>query len=432
MLQVVSLLVVVGLVALGGQHLAQWLLVLPRHSSVRGTLHRSPSDPRWEELRKLLEGWEFTKEYAVVVGDAKHGNLFTYEGGKFTLNTKVPTASTSKWPSAMMFAGLVNDGTITSLDDPVSKYLSWWTKDPKDKRSTVTFRMLLSFTSGFGDGHPGEEANTRAAREWRRANMPVDRQQAVAVRPLQGDACDVDKGDITKCAKSIYSNVELIGTPGKVYSYNSNHLQIAAAVAVSATGLDIEEVVKKYLLVPYGMKSSHYSGKCPDFGGSLITTGADYEKFMAGLLSYKTLKKSIVDASEMDNTPFMKDYYTLYGDYGFGHFLMCFDSVNGFTKECENAQSHMDPGAFGFIPIIDRKHEYYMAVVAAEIPPTGSYPLSGIPEYLAVAIKTHIDKIMSERYVPGAMSHHSPGFLSFSIADVNYCLNCMLHPKECS
>ena len=22
-------------------------------------------------------------------------------------------------------------------------------------------------------------------------------------------------------------------------------------------------------------------------------------------------------------------------DYGFGHFLMCFDSVKGFTKECE-------------------------------------------------------------------------------------------------
>lgn len=26
-------------------------------------------------------------------------------------------------------------------------------------------------------------------------------------------------------------------------------------------------------------------------------------------------------------------------DYGFGHFLMCFDSVKGFTKECEEAQS---------------------------------------------------------------------------------------------
>ena len=42
-----------------------------------------------------------------------------------------------------------------------------------------------------------------------------------------------------------------------------------------------------------------------------------------------------------------KDDYTLYGDYAFGHFLMCFDSVKGFTKECQEAQCHMDPGAYG-------------------------------------------------------------------------------------
>merc|ERR1719198_888860 len=83
------------------------------------------------------------------------------------------------------------------------------------------------------------------------------------------------------------------------------------------------------------------------------------------------MSKSIIDASEHDYTPFMKDEYTLYGDYGFGHFLMCFDSYNGFTKQCQEAQSHMDPGAFGFIPIIDRKYGYYMQVVAAETTPTG-------------------------------------------------------------
>merc|ERR1719326_1444064 len=157
------------------------------------------------------------------------------------------------------------------------------------------------------------------------------------------------------------------------------------------------------------MTDSFYAGKCPDFGGSLITTGADYEKFLSGLLTYKALKKSIIDASEEDSTPFMKDYYTLYGDYGFGHFLMCFDSVNGFTSECEEAQSHMDPGAFGFIPIIDRKYGYYVQVVAAETYPTGSYPLSGIPEYLAVAVKKHTDAIMSgERIVSGEQGTHSP------------------------
>jgi len=253
-------------------------------------------------------------------------------------------------------------------------------------------------------------------------------QQAAATK------CNTTTGDITECARSIYESVQLIGTPGQVYSYNSNHLQIAASVAVAVTGLGIHEYARKYLFEPYGMRSSFYSGKCPDFGGSLMTTGADYEKFLHGLLSYKVLSRAIIDESEKDATPFMSDYYTLYGDYGFGHFLMCFDSVDGFTDKCKAARCHMDPGAFGFIPIIDRKNDYYVQVVAAEIGKTGFYPLSGIPEYLAVAIKPHVDAIMAppaERPDPSEHLHYSPQFMSLGVADVNYCLNCVKHPEKC-
>ena len=260
--------------------------------------------------------------------------------------------------------------------------------------------------------------------------------QLVSGRRLESDsqACNATTGDITSCAEWIYGNVELIGTPGQVYSYNSNHLQLAAAVAVAATGMQIHDVIDKYLLRPYNMRDSFYYGKkCPDFGVDLMTTGTDYERFMQGLLGYTTLPKAIVDASEEDATPFMSSYYSLYGDYGFGHFLMCFDSVNGFTAECAAARCHMGPGALGFLPIIDRRYNYYMEVVAAEIPPTGSYPLSGIPEYLAVAIKPHVDAIMSGKRVnPAEFSHHEAKYLSMSVADVNYCLDCKLHPDRCS
>ena len=111
-------------------------------------------------LRTLLEGWELTTEFAFSVGTSE-GERFRYEGGSMTMNTLVPTASTSKWPSAMMFAGLVADGTISSLDTRVNTILPYWTKDASDPRSAITLRMLLTFTSGFGDGHPGLESNTR-------------------------------------------------------------------------------------------------------------------------------------------------------------------------------------------------------------------------------------------------------------------------------
>lgn len=392
-------------------------------------VREAPDASAWDGLRQILQQWQFTTEYAVVVGDVKHGRLFTYEGGNFTLKTKIPTGSTSKWPSAMMFAGLVHDGTVSSLDDPVHKYLPWWTKDPKDLRSTVTFRMLLTFTSGFGSGHPGEEFNTRAAREWRQQSQTL-----ATGRRLGGKECDQKTGDVVSCAKYIYENVKLVGTPGQVYSYNSNHLQLAAAVAVTSSKLSIQQVIQKYLVEAFDMKDSSYPGNCPDFGTDLFTTGIDYEKFMTGLLGYKTFSKELIYESEKDATPFMKDFYTLYGDYAFGHFLMCFDSVKGFTTECEEAHCHMDPGAFGFIPLYDRKNNYYMQVVAAETPPTGYYPLSGIPEYLAVGIKPHIDAIMTGKVSSNPMEQttHNPQFLTLSIADVNYCLDCKLHPKNCS
>jgi len=436
-----SLLLAIPVFVLKKESWLPWVrTVLPNREFLgndRIQLQQPPEDADWEPLRKLLDGWQFTTDYAIAVGDAKHGRLFTYLAGNFTMHKQIPTGSTSKWPSAMMFAGLVNDGTIGSLNDRVSKYLPWWTKDPNDPRSRVTFRMLLSFTSGFGGGHPGEEFNTRAARDWRaRHNAP--RTHLRVHEKLGQDAglhaaskCDPDHGDIMQCAEAIYSNVTLIGEPGQVYSYNSYHLQLAAGVSVAVTGLDISQVIQKYLIKPYGMHDSFYMGKCPDFGGSLVTTGADYESFMRGLEGYSTLSKSIIDASEEDATPFMSDYYTLYGDYGFGHFLMCFDSVAGFTDKCKEDKCHMDPGAFGFIPLIDRKNRYYMEVVTAQIGP--SYPLSGIPEYLAVAIKPHIDAIITqEEKYPNEDLSHSPQFLSLGVADVNYCLNCVLNPKQCS
>ena len=469
------MLAVIHVLALASAAPSQALGKAPSQALGKAPSQALGKAPDFSALHDLLSGWLFTTEYAVTIGN-KDGRLFSYESGKFKLDTQIPTGSTSKWPSAMMFASLVDDGTIGSLDDRVSKYLPYWTTNASDLRSSVTLRMLLTFTSGFGGGHPGDEMNTRAARQYR---ATAERHNHTNIT-----ACDAAKGTIAGCAEAIYRQVGgkggkgLIGVPGKVYSYNSNHLQLAAGVAVAATGLSIHDVVHKYLFEPYGMSHSYYDGAgCPDFAGSLVTTGHDYEKFLAGVLTHtypsaevratarvgaselstprpfapprgvpavaslapphphthgRAPPMQIIRQSEVDATPFLSDYYTLYGNYGFGHFLSCFDSTWGFTDACKAAQVHMDPGAFGFIPLIDRKHGYYLQVVAAEIAPTGSYPLSGIPEYLAVAIKAHVDAILSS--APPSYEdhmHYTPSLLSLGVADVNYMLNCKLHPAAC-
>lgn len=387
-------------------------------------------DAAWEPLTTLLSQWKFTDNFAVAVGTQCQGRVFVYEHGNFSMHTPVETASTSKWPSAMMLAGLVNDGTIKSLDTKVNTILPWWTKDPNDKRSLVTLRHLLTFTSGFGDGHPGTEADSAMARMKLRKAKEAGAKIGGLVE-LYGqedestDAC-ASTGSIMECAQSIYNGVKLVGTPGEVYSYNSYHLQLAGAVAVQASGLTIQGVINKYLFQPYGFNESSYPGSNPMLAVDLHTTGADYEKFLYGVLSYNPLSVDIVDQSEIDATPFQKDYYSLYGDYGFGHFLMCFDSTAGFTKECSEARTHIDPGAFGFFPAIDRRLNYYFEVVAYE---SGIYyPRSGIPEYLALAIKPLIDSIIQGQDVSQTAMHHTPAFNGLSLVDVNYVAGCYVDP----
>lgn len=279
------------------------------------------------------------------------------------MTTKVETASTSKWPIAMMLTGLVKDGSIKSLDSKANEYVPWyvwyggmwyivkwydtfgifqfvfslatnriwssillrWTKNVSDYRSNVTLRHLLSFTSGFGDGSPGQENSS-------------------VTTCLDNSTVNFDS-----CAKWLHDNIEVAGEPGTTWSYNSNHLQLAGAVAVHASKLDIQSVVRKYLLEPYHMnETSCFDGHTnPELAVCLTTTGKDYANFLHATHTYRVLGKELVDESEFDSTPFMERGYQLYGNYGFGHFLECFDSVSGFTEKCRKARVHCDPGAFG-------------------------------------------------------------------------------------
>ena len=90
-----------------------------------------------------------------------------------------------------------------------------------------------------------------------------------------------------------------------------------------------------------GFKVSHISWYWHMFWNSMDQVA----KRIGCPLRFEIVPAIKLSPSPWDHSP--KDDYTLYGDYAFGHFLMCFDSVKGFTKECQEAQCHMDPGAYG-------------------------------------------------------------------------------------
>ena len=229
------------------------LLALPTHQpSDPSKWAPVRPDPKWAPLREQLDGWVLNSNFAVMVGD-NSGPLFHYVHGNFSMRTKVETASTSKWPLAMMFVGLVADGTIRSLDAKAHEYVPWWTKDPLHPKSHITLRHLLSFTSGFGDGTPGQENGNKSC--------------------MDADA------EYYPCAEEVYRTTKLNGLPGQTYTYNSIHLQLAGAVAMAASGLRIQEVISKYLLEPYGMVDSSCAlptRSNPQLAVCLETTGLDY------------------------------------------------------------------------------------------------------------------------------------------------------------
>eukprot|EP01065_Artemidia_motanka_P042080 TRINITY_DN557_c0_g1_i1.p1 TRINITY_DN557_c0_g1~~TRINITY_DN557_c0_g1_i1.p1 ORF type:complete len:409 (+),score=122.01 TRINITY_DN557_c0_g1_i1:81-1307(+) len=390
---------------------------------------------KWAPLRTLVEGWAFTDDFVVTVGtvrDGKHEQLFAHEHGQMKLDSRIGTGSTSKWPMAMTMVGVVNSGAISSLDDPVHKYVSWWTSNSSDLRSRVTLKHLLSFTSGFGamDGH-GAVPPPQDKKEARRAFL-----QAHSSR-YDVDCLSNSSADYVSCARRIYEVVGgpggsgIIGEPGKVYSYNSYHLQLAGAVAAEATGLPIQSIIEKFLVKPYGMASTGCNGTNPVLAGCVMTTPRDYGSFLANTLGYSVLPRRLVEESEKDYTPFLSDSYTMFGNYAFGHYLLCFDSYRGYTKECREAGVQVDPGAYGYYTAVDRRLGYYYQVAAYEHTEK-TFPRSGIPEYLAQLIKPIIDDIVTGAPdVAAAAAHSTPEYRKLSLVDINYIAGCYNHPETC-
>mmetsp|Transcript_25915 Transcript_25915/g.41717 ORF Transcript_25915/g.41717 Transcript_25915/m.41717 type:complete len:406 (+) Transcript_25915:97-1314(+) len=370
----------------------------------------------WKSLRSQLEAWPYTEDFAVEVGNEK-GRLFLFEKGNMTMNRKVMTASTSKWPIASMITAVVADGKIDSLDDKASKYLPWWTTDPKDSRSKVTLRMLLSFTSGFGGGAPGDKLTIESSV---RGEDDDD-----------GPKCMENvNGNFMKCARQIYEKVKLQGEPGKVFSYNSYHLQLAGAIAVAATKKNITQILSHYLFKSFNMSSTDCmdGASNPPLAVCLKTTGKDYGNFLHRILAHKVIPKSITNEMEKDYTPVpvMPAGPTLFGHYCFGHFYECFDSELGFTEACRKANIHSDPGAFGYYPLVDRSNGYYMQVVVEE---SGTfYNRSGIPEYIRLLAKPYVDLIMNGKD-PSYADRSFAGKLT--LEDVNYIHACYMNDPSC-
>ncbi|MDA8138291.1 MAG: serine hydrolase [Desulfobacteraceae bacterium] len=294
---------------------------------------------------------------------------FTYNCNISTMDTRYESASTSKWVAATVILYFMestdnldaNNNLILTLDSHPWELIdaSIWPITQGDPLYNMTLRQLLSFTSGLT--------------------------QSVVCTDI-----DNPNGSFTGCITNIANaNKNGMGAvPGTVFSYGSNHLQVAGLMAIEAYNRahNISSATWQTLWSNFTSETGLFPKPDSDFdipsesnprlAGGMHWTGSHYlafiEKYYQGqILSSAILSGQLLPLYQQQlsdqigtaatseagggNSPALKaileDWH-----YGFGNWLEChanpFDCFSG-------VDSHSSPGLYGAYPFINFSNKFY-------------------------------------------------------------------------
>lgn len=283
--------------------------------------------PVTDLIQRYVEGVPLQGASLLIIKD----NQVVYEQafGIYTLDTRVPIASASKWPSASVIMSLIDDGTL-SLDDRVSTYLPDFTGEKAD----ITVRQLFSHTSGL----PGDDVG----------------------------CLGIQSITLAQCVDQI-ARAPLIAPPGTAFAYGGNSMHVAGRVAEVATGESWDELFQERIAGPLGLQSSDYASRStapgyvrvtnPRIAGGMRSTLGDYGRFVlmhvnnGAFGSNQVLSAAVVAESQKDQTfgaPVVNSPHPTAIGYGLGQWRDAVDAEG-------HAVQLSSQGAFGFSPWIDKR-----------------------------------------------------------------------------
>ncbi|MEM1391447.1 MAG: serine hydrolase domain-containing protein [Pseudomonadota bacterium] len=278
------------------------------------------------------------EDMAIMVGD-QTGVLFRYEKGTFTTDQAVSIASASKMAFGLLIWDMVDSGDL-SRDDTPQNYIDFWTDIAGDGRSEITLEQLMGFTSGF--------------------NNPPDDAGCIGLGTIS----------LSDCVEDIY-NDGLDTLAGEVFYYGPEHMQIAALMAVEATGMTSADLLQERLVGPFGLSAAtRYpaaQGDNPRYSGAMISTAEDYALWLTAILDGRLISDTpgyLEDRTANVTFGFRPaGLDTLDWHYGFGFWKECDDL--SYTAACDSNPTISSPGAFGFTPWIDFNSGYW-GIIAME------------------------------------------------------------------
>ncbi len=134
-------------------------------------------------------------------------------------------ASVSKCFAPILTGLLVEDG-ILNWDDPIVKYLPDFKLKSEESTRSLTIRNVLSHTTGL---------------------------------PYHTYTNMVEEGMDLKTMISLLADVNLIGKPGEIYSYQNVAYSIIGEVIKAATGKSYQQLMQERIFTPLNMKDASIS-----------------------------------------------------------------------------------------------------------------------------------------------------------------------------
>jgi len=249
----------------------------------------------------------------------------------YTISTKQPIASCSKWLSAALVMTFVEEGKL-KLDDTVGKYLPALTKSGK---GSITIEQCLSHRTAIKSPSLKDDLAEMRAEQ----NMD-DAIKDIAAMPMEGK-------------------------PGTVFRYSNVGLQIAGAIIEKIGGANFEDLFEQRIAKPLNMKNTDYGHAkvaLPAGGGN--STPEDYINFLTmilnkgvfngkRILTERSISLMQIDRIAANNTTVAYSPAEA-GDvgYGFGEW------VNKGASLQNPAVVVTSPGLFGSYPLVDNKRRY--------------------------------------------------------------------------
>lgn len=321
----------------------KWLFLLIILSGCGGSGDTTPPAPAScsraeleQALTQQAAALPVDTDFTLLLERISDGQRVTVAHGSSSAVTHYESASTSKWVSAVIILRLVDQGKL-SLQDTPSRWIAEWPLGAEHPLSRMTLRQLLSFTSGLVDD-------------------PVCQNNPLA--------------DFASCVVTgVAQNSTRGQIPGRVFHYNSLHLQVAGLMAVRASGAASWASLFRQFQQSTGLfGTSAYdlpSTSNPRLAGGMHWTGQEYIDFLRALakqqLMSRPLQAELLSNQRGDASVLYSPAVAGFGldwPYGLGNWQEC-------TGNHCTATRYSSPGAYGAYPVIDIGNGY-LALLARQ------------------------------------------------------------------